>query len=60
MVINTESTVGYNNELKRATPTMKLGLNSEINMINKDIGVKHNLGIGKIKLPRAVCLCICD
>ena len=33
MVINTESTVGYNNKLKRATLKMKLGLNSEINVI---------------------------
>ena len=34
MVINTESIVGYNNKLKRATPTMRVGLNHEINMIN--------------------------
>ena len=52
MVINTESTVGFNNKLKRATPTMKLGLKSEINMINKDVDIKHNLGASKVKLPR--------
>ena len=31
MVINTKSTVGYNNKLKRVTPNMKLGVNSDVN-----------------------------
>ena len=31
MVINTESTVGYNNKLKHATSDMKLGVNSDFN-----------------------------
>ena len=43
--------LGNNNELKRATPTIKLGLNSEIIIIYKGIGIKHNLGVSKVKLP---------
>ena len=31
MIINTESTVDYNNKLKQATPGMKLGVNNAIN-----------------------------
>ena len=40
--MRTESTINYNNELKRATPTMRLGLNSEVNMRNKGIGIKNS------------------
>jgi len=39
MIINTESTVGYNNQLKEAVAEMKLGLNNEVNP-----GTKKNLG----------------
>lgn len=53
MVINTESTIGYNNKLKRADPSMKLGVNSEINTVIKPVGIKHNLGTSKVKLPHA-------
>lgn len=53
MVINTESTIGYNNKLKRADPFMKLGVNSEINTVIKPVGIKHNLGTSKVKLPHA-------
>lgn len=35
MVINTESTVGYNNQLKQATPGMKLGVNDVVNIGTK-------------------------
>ena len=35
MVINTESTIGYNNQLKQAMPGMKLGLNNDINLGTK-------------------------
>ena len=35
MVINTESTVGYNNQLKQATHGMKLGINGGINTETK-------------------------
>ena len=31
----TESTIGYNNQLKQATPDMKLGVNSDINLGTK-------------------------
>ena len=31
MIINTESTVGYNNKLKEAAPGMKLGVNNDAN-----------------------------
>ena len=31
IVINTESTVGYNNKLKQAVPGMQLGVNNEVN-----------------------------
>ena len=31
MVINTESTVGYNKRLKQAVPRMKLGVNNDVN-----------------------------
>ena len=45
MVINTESTVGYNNKLKRVTPNMKLGVNSDVNADGTvSVGIEHNLG----------------
>ena len=31
MIINTESTVGYNNKLRQASAGMKLGINDDIN-----------------------------
>ena len=31
MIINTESTVGYNNKLKQARAGMRLGINNEVN-----------------------------
>ena len=31
MIINTESTVGYNNKLKHASAGMKIGINNDIN-----------------------------
>ena len=55
MVINTESTVGYNNKLKRATTNMKLGVNSDVNADGSvEVGIRHNLGVSKVKLPHAV------
>ena len=53
MVINTESVVGYNNQLKRASHAMKLGVNPDINMVIKDVGVRHNLGRSKVIFPHA-------
>ena len=51
---NTKSTVGYNNKLKRVTPNMKLGVNSDVNADGTvSVGIKHNLGVSKVKLPHA-------
>ena len=55
MVINTESTLGYRNKLKRATTDMKLGVNSDVNADGTvDIGISYNLGVSKVKLPHSV------
>ena len=51
MVINTESTIGYNNRLKRVEPSMKLGVNTDVNSKSVSIGIKHNLGKSKVLLP---------
>ena len=52
MVIKTESTVGYNNKLKRATTNMKLGVNSDMNADGAvAVGIRHNLGVSKVKVP---------
>ena len=54
MVINTESTVGYNNKLKRVTNDMKLGVNSDVNTNGTvSVGIKHNLEESKVKFPHA-------
>jgi len=54
MIINTESTVGYNNKLKKANLSMKLGVNSDVNIEQKPVGIKHNLGVSKVQLPHTV------
>ena len=41
LVINTQSTVGYNNNLKKATGNMKLGVNSDVNVALKNVGVRN-------------------
>ena len=52
LVINTESTIGYNNQLKEATLGMKLGVNNEVNTSTKKVGVTHmEGGLPKIKRP---------
>ena len=51
MVINTESTIGYNNRLKRVEPSMKLGVNLDVNLKTVPVGIKHNLGKSKVLLP---------
>ena len=51
MVINTESTIGYNNRLKRVEPSMKLGVNTDVNSKSVPVGVRHNLGKSKVSLP---------
>ena len=35
MIINTESTVSYNNKLEQASAGMKLGVNNEVNPATK-------------------------
>ena len=54
MVINTESTIGYNNRLKRVEPSMKLGVNSDVNVKSVKVGIKHGLGKSKVLLPHVV------
>ena len=39
MVINTESKIGYNNELRRASPHMQLGVNAGVNASMMQIGI---------------------
>ena len=51
MVINTESTIGYNNRLKRVEPSMKLGVNTDVNSKSVPVSIKHNLGESKVLLP---------
>ena len=52
MVINTQSTVGYNNQLKQAMPGMKLGINDEVNKSTKKVGVTSmSGGPSKVKRP---------
>ena len=54
LVINTESIVGYNNELQKASDGMQFGVNVGVNEKSKGVGVKHNLGDSKVKLPHVV------
>ena len=35
MIINTESTVGYNNKVKQASAGMKLGIDNDVNSCTK-------------------------
>ena len=51
MVLNTEKRTGYNNNLKKTTMTMQLGVNNDINSETKSVGVKHMQG-GKSKIHR--------
>ena len=39
MVVNTESTIGYNNKLKQAVSGMKLGVNNSVNPGVKKVGI---------------------
>ena len=54
LVINTESIVGYNNELQKADENMKFGVNVGVNEKSKSVGIKHNMGDSKVKLPHVV------
>ena len=53
MVVNTESVVGYNNKLKKATSFMKIGINSDLNIPVRRSAPKHNFGSGAVKLPHS-------
>ena len=54
LVINTESIVGYNNELQKAGEGMQFGINVGVNEKSKSVGIMHNLGDSKVKLPHTV------
>ena len=53
MVVNTESVVGYNNKLKKATSRMRIGVNSDLNIPVRRSTQKHNFGRGAVKLPHS-------
>ena len=53
MVVNTESVVGYNNKLKKATSFMRIGINSDLNIPVRPSTQKHNFGSGAVKLPHS-------
>ena len=54
MIINTESIVGYNNNLRRATDDMKLGVNNQVNQGTKKASLKLMTGgPSKIKPPNS-------
>ena len=53
MIINTESVVGYNNKLMKATSDMTFGVNPNVNQEMKSVGVTHNLASSKVALPHA-------
>ena len=44
MIINTESVVGYNNNLTKATDDMKLGVNNHVNVGTKNASLKLMAG----------------
>ena len=48
MVVNTESVVGYNNKLKKATTFMRIGVNSDLNIPVRRSALKHNLGLAPL------------
>ena len=53
MVVNTESVVGYNNKLKKATSFMRIDVNSDLNIPVRRSAPKHNLGSRAVKLPHS-------
>ena len=53
MVVNTESVVGYNNKLKKATSFMRIGVNSDLNIPVRRSAPNHNLGSRAVKLPHS-------
>ena len=55
MIINTKSTVGYNNRLKQAVPGMKLGVNNDVNSGTKKVGIQNMEG-GRQKSTRQTAI----
>ena len=54
MIINTESVVGYNNNLRRATDDMKLGVNNQVNLETKKASlILMGGGPSKVKPPNS-------
>ena len=54
MIINTESVVGYNNNLRRATDDMKLGVNNHVNQGTKKASLRLMAGgPSKVKPPNS-------
>ena len=54
IIINTESVVGYNNNLRRATDDMKLGVNNQVNLGTKKASLKlMGGGPSKVKPPNS-------
>ena len=54
MIINTESVVGYNNNLRRATNDMKLGVNNHVNQGTKKASLRLMAGgPSKVKPPNS-------
>ena len=54
MIVNTESIVGYNNNLRRATDDMKLGVNNQVNQGTKKASLKLMAGgASKINPPNS-------
>ena len=54
MIINKESVVGYNNNLRRTTDDMKLGVNNHVNQGTKGSSIKHMAGgASKINPPNS-------
>ena len=50
MIINTESVIGYNNKLVKATEDMEFGVNTSINIETKNVGITHSLAKSKVLL----------
>ena len=47
--------VGYNNKLKRVSPSVHLGVNSDVNADGTvEVGIRYNLGVSKVKLRHVV------
>ena len=54
MIINMESIVGYNNNLRRATDDMKLGVNNQVNQGTKKASLKLMAGgLSKVNPPNS-------